>query len=372
MKTVVARLAPIFISIVILVAGDFFGGRIYDSLRHKNTEDYFFQDDRVGKRHLPDVRLRVPWPESTRGEILFRTNHRGFREDEETASDAEGRFRILVMGDSHTDGVVNNDESFPNLLEASWPPPSIDVINAGSGHSTIYQQTLLLTSHLDLHPDLVIFTFYTGNDYLEIRQPYSPHPEWSGDSIVDKPAIPRPWTEGWRDVSLMARIFRRFDHSTAMQAERIKGPAMWQSFSQAWKFSVEPAALKEASALHRHALHRIAALARENHFDVLFVVLPTKYQVERDSDKETFEKLEALLALRPSEKMDDRVREDFAGLLAEMHLPYVDPLASFLASVHPDSQPLYWNSEHHLSQRGHRLLAEILTKELRPYLAGHP
>ena len=189
--------------------------------------------------------------------------------------------------------------------------------------------------------------------------------------MVEKPAVPRPWTERWRDVSLTTRIFRHFDPDTTMQAERLKGPAMWQSFSQAWKFSTEPSGLKEASALHRHALRRIATLARENHFDVMFVVLPTKYQVERDSDKATFEKLEALLGLHPSEKMDDRVREDFTGLLSEMNQPYIDPLASFLASVHPDSQPLYWNSEHHLSQRGHRILAEILANDLPSHVPGH-
>ena len=82
----------------------------------------------------------VPWPEHPSGHIQLHSNNMGFREDAPTQVEKHG-YRVLVTGDSHTDGAVNNAESYANVLEAllnqsldpSGATQPVEVINAGVG-----------------------------------------------------------------------------------------------------------------------------------------------------------------------------------------------------------------------------------------------
>ena len=68
-------------------------------------------------RQRPNIVEKEPWPERADGQWMLRTNDLGFREDAALPVPRPA-LRVLVTGDSHTDGVCNNDESFANLLEA--------------------------------------------------------------------------------------------------------------------------------------------------------------------------------------------------------------------------------------------------------------
>src|SRR5262245_26748556 len=64
----------------------------------------------------PDDDRTFDFPEYPGGKIRFRTNNMGFREDEPTTVEHD-TYRILVSGDSHTEGVCANSESLANVLE---------------------------------------------------------------------------------------------------------------------------------------------------------------------------------------------------------------------------------------------------------------
>ena len=87
-------------------------------------------------RHKPSQRLRLPLAEHDGGSFECSTNSLGLREDAELAA-ARPDLRILVTGDSHTDGVCENRESYANRLEASLlvdrPGKCVEVLNAGTG-----------------------------------------------------------------------------------------------------------------------------------------------------------------------------------------------------------------------------------------------
>jgi hypothetical protein len=109
---------------------------------------YYIPHPQVGHVHRPHAERRMQWPEHPRGEIVFRTNNLGFREDQDTAPrKPDGTVRIMVLGDSHTDGVVWNSESFPNLLEQRLGP-QVEVLSCGSnlGQRSIPLSSLLLST----------------------------------------------------------------------------------------------------------------------------------------------------------------------------------------------------------------------------------
>src|SRR5262245_5827859 len=86
----------------------------------------------------PDSSSTWKWEEHRGGELTKRTNNLGFNEDQPTEIRKHG-LRILVAGDSHTEGVVNNSESFCNvaerLLQQSLGRKDVEVLNAGVGYT---------------------------------------------------------------------------------------------------------------------------------------------------------------------------------------------------------------------------------------------
>ncbi len=338
---------------------DIIMGSLYKTIT--SPPEMFYKDDRLGLRHIPGIDKSSPWPEAKKGYVTFRTNNFGFRENEPTPVICDKKRRIMVFGDSHTDGVVDNSCSFPNLAEKMFnqdDPLSADIINAASGHSSIYQQSLHLEEWLYLKPDQAVFVFYSGNDYLEMLWDFIPHPGWDGkDELIALPAEPQPID--LTSHSILLRVLRRFDNSVRMKAERINRYAVWQSLSQAYYFHEHEDAFEQSSRFHDATVKKLRKIAEENRFELLFLILPTKYQIEPGTDSVSFGKLELLFGLSPDSKTDDRVRQDFISILTENHMNFIDLHDSlFSAARNEPSKPLFWNSDHHLSEFGHEIVAK--------------
>jgi hypothetical protein len=99
------------------------------------------------------------------------TNSLGMREDAEPALE-QPDLRVLVTGDSHTDGVVPNARSYANRLEAllaaERPERSVEVLNAGVGGYTFQNYVGVPERWGSLAPDLLVVGVYGGNDFAEM------------------------------------------------------------------------------------------------------------------------------------------------------------------------------------------------------------
>ncbi len=87
----------------------------------------------------------------------------GFRDN---GPDASRRFRVLALGDSFTFGDgVELESCWTELLE---PRLDASVLNAGMGASGAeYAADFLSTYGFRLEPDLVLYSFFAGNDVLD-------------------------------------------------------------------------------------------------------------------------------------------------------------------------------------------------------------
>ena len=125
--------------------------------------------------HYDGVTLRklIPnstfWHTSIDGRWQFRINHQGFRDDENYVyAKPEGRRRVLVLGDSHTQGYeVRQEATFSKVLEQRFRARGMDVqvLNTGvSGFGTAEQLLFLEREGKKYSPDAVVVAFFE-NDF---------------------------------------------------------------------------------------------------------------------------------------------------------------------------------------------------------------
>jgi hypothetical protein len=287
----------------------------------------------------PDLDEEVHWDEHPRGSWRLRTNDVGLRADAPVGPKRGPR--VLVLGDSHTSGLVSNDESFATLLEgrlavhANWQ--GVDVLNAGVPYTgpRTYLQTL--EKRRALAPDVVVAVCFTGNDFWDdLKTNY----------------LLEGWTPPVGDAPYRQRI--------ESVAARWPGPAS-QGFNQAYRFRAFPWEVEKSLALATASFRALQARCSELSLRLLVVVLPTKMEVEPEDDREVQEAVRAALELTPDDlELLTTLGQRLAANLRAAGLEVVEPLEAMRAAEHP----LYWRTDYHLGMRGHAWLAAELERVL--------
>ncbi len=289
----------------------------------------------------PNDEWSLAWKEHPDARIARRTNNRGFSEDAPTPVDFDGE-RVLVLGDSHTEGVVRNDESFANVLErllAQEPgAPAVDVLNAGVGYTGPRLYLGMLRKHLDLEPDLVVATLFTGNDF---------------------------WNDLWasylsRSESAPAPGAEYFERLTA--AQELWSAACWQGVNQIVRFRRFPEEREASLRAVVASFEAMQALCDERGARFLAVVLPTKFDTDSDLNPPRVSRLMRTLELEPEDlAANARLGDDFVRAMAASGIDCLDTTPVLRA----DEQPCYWRRDHHLNVHGHARVAEAIASHLR-------
>ncbi|NOT32508.1 MAG: hypothetical protein HOP15_18860 [Planctomycetes bacterium] len=283
------------------------------------------------------------WPEHPEGRIRRATNGRGFNEDAETAVEKRG-LRILVSGDSHTEGVVSNEESFPNVLERflrAAGRAQAEVLNAGVGYTGPHCYLGMLRKHLDLAPDLFIATLFSGNDFMDdLRVAY----------LQGLPGEPQP------DEAYYAPL---------REAEAAWPTPCWQGVNQAYRFKRFPVEAARALDAVEGSFADIQDLCSERGIRLLVVVLPTKYDVDLTEQRAEFARLAEHLGLTAEEMgMNERLAGELIARLKGRGVACLDATPT----LRSEKEPAYWRRDHHLSSRGHLKLAELLLERVEEFL----
>ncbi|HEX5010893.1 MAG TPA: GDSL-type esterase/lipase family protein [Planctomycetota bacterium] len=277
-----------------------------------------------------DKSYTFPFPEAEGGKISFATNNLGFREDAPTELQKNGR-RILVLGDSQTEGVVNNKESFANVLEArlSQRGPPVEVINGGIGTTGPHNYLGLLLKHLDLRPDVIVVTIYDGNDFAHALQ--------VEDTLRGRKVEPFP---------LAAR-----------EASKTRWPEQLpQSFNQAAVFHADPSAIDRALAATLTACRELARQADAIHARVIFLALPAKPDIDHDDDELQATMLETIGITREDVAVNCQLGARLLAALAAEGRETLD----LLPVLRQAQGPLYWRKDYHLNVAGHAAVAAAL------------
>ena len=350
-------------------------------------------------RELVDHAHRSKWihepssrePMNLQGEhpdVTLVRNWCGCREDDETPVEKlAGVQRIVVLGDSHTDGIVDNRDSYANVLERSLGAGH-DVVNCGQGVTSPYQQLWIYrVLYSRFEPDRLVVGFYAGNDLVELtRQHDRIHLEWDGRRFVHcqptrRPDVTMEWYGtgpflrrhlatvhvlqriGWigpPSRPIRARRDSRFNER--IQSARDRFPAAtWQGLGQAHFFKHFPDEWENALAMLRHVVKRFQQESPGG--DIVFAVIPTLRQLHPEVVGDAAEVLE----LEGQDlECDDRVCEAMLAICRELNVEAID----LRPAMRRETTALFWDFDHHINVAGHRIIARELESHMSRAVVG--
>jgi lysophospholipase L1-like esterase len=269
-----------------------------------------------------------------RGTYHIRTSLDGYREDFERLP-AKRDFLAVVTGDSHTDGVCDNRESFANRLEARLSErhagKAVEVLNTGVSGYSFYQYLGSLERHLALSPDAFVVAFYGGNDFLDVVRPwhYFHH------------TVPPPRSnEYWKKLS---------------SAQGISPALVGNAFNQLLYFQYNPDQMDVALKAAEEVSAEIVRVCREHGIAPFFVYIPPGIGAAAGRSPE-FAKMMAALELSEGEYAQfDRLADALIGKLNDSGAEVIDLREAF----GPDLGA-YYLSDLHIDPKAHERIAELL------------
>lgn len=308
----------------------------------EHETDYYMADSLAGHLHVPHAKREMNWPEHPDGKVVMACNNLGFKKDVDTQTEKpDSVYRVIVSGDSHTDGVVNNSESFPNVLEQILNDSSnqtYEFLNAGNGYHGPQNYWGVLRKFQSLNPDMFIATIYTGNDFLD--------------------AVRIQSDNGWTTVP--ERPANYFDK--LWKVDETYSGFTGQLLNQANFFNLYPAYVDSAVQYTMHSFREIQKICNERNMRFMVLFLPTKLEVEAELDSARIAEVQGIMGFSDDELMIHR--EVVSMVIEELGsegIEYVD----LMQPLDEATEETYWKADYHIGTNGHRVVAETLVDVIR-------
>jgi len=270
------------------------------------------------------------------GRYHVHTSEDGYREDFVRLPAKRDLF-VVVVGDSHTDGVCENKESYSNRLEAALqgdrPGRTVEVLNAGNGGFSLYNYLGVLEKFLDLRPDAFVVGVYGGNDFREVLFPLA----YFGRTTVeeDTPAEKQELERG----------------------RRLDARAMNQSFRSILGFRGHPQQVKRAVDAAVELVGEMQAICREHSIRMLCLYIPSPTEADWQAHADVFDRFRKDLSLTDADlRRESQMADEFLAGVRAAGTETLDAREALVAG----GGPYFWNGEFHLNLVGHEKIAEAL------------
>ena len=309
-------------------------------------------DERVGVRLLRNVQTRS-WQAAV--PYLMRTNKAGFRTPELVSARPDAKQRVLVYGDSFTEGVgVSDGHRFTDLLETLVP--DTEVVNFGVRATGTDQQLLYFRDRPeDLEYDLVVVGMYTGDihrnhsKYGVLTSDAGEHYEKpyfrqeNGELVLHNVPVPRtPAVYDELDKSERELVYYRGVRYRLRLAVRRRFPWAKTALQRVTRY--QPAPYLDSSESPAWLLTRaiVDQWAAESSAPVVILAIPPYQYVEGTASAGAY-------------------RARFAELASSSAVRVHDPLPDLIAAVgEVGAASLRIPGDAHYSAEGHRVIAESL------------
>jgi lysophospholipase L1-like esterase len=317
-------------------------------------------------------------------------NSKGLRNRETPYDKPAGTKRILVLGDSMTEGLqVPGEATFSSRLESRLNGPGrppVEVINGGVSHYGTSNELLFYRHEGSRYqPDVVILAFLTTNDVMNNshelggQSPYFTLADGDGLDLKDFPLpAASQWTKQVR-ASLGQQLHSyRFVSRTVrenspglvklLQATRVfaRDPGGSSSGSIPTDFFVYATEYdRQWSDAWEITRRLIVTLKREveSHGARFMVAVfsPQFVRVRPDNWEDWVRANPAMKAVSWDLEKPDRL---IAELLSREAIPYVQTLDRFDESARASGKRYYFPSDGHFDADGHELAAELIEQRL--------
>ncbi len=302
----------------------------------QGESDYYQPDSLAGHFHKPNVTRDFKWMEHPLGRIVMKTNNMGFRNDEPTQIEKpQGSIRIIITGDSHTDGVIFNSESvatrLKEMLMVKFPDKNFEVLNAGNGYFGPQNYSGVYRKCLNLKPDVFIVIIYTGNDFLDgIRI----------ESENGRLQVPARSDSYYGDLWSVDKLYTGFTG---------------QYLNQVKFFKVYPQFLDTALIIMKNNLEKINNDCKKNGTRFLIMLLPSKIDTEAKTDSVRIAEVLGMMKFDQRDIVNNyKMTADLVSWLAEKQIPFLDLFPAFKSS----DVELFWKADYHINHSGHEEMAK--------------
>ncbi|MFY9343016.1 MAG: GDSL-type esterase/lipase family protein [Planctomycetota bacterium] len=316
-----------------------------------NGQQAYAIDPVAGLRPRRSATFKLPMLAVDQSDVRQIEKHRdahGLLREQELPA-ALDRPAVLVVGDSHIDGVVSTADNVTSLLEqqSQSSPTPYYCLNAGCGYYSLWQHVLRARDLLPrFRPRVVVIVVFLGNDFLDLDNPTVPH--------LDDAAQERPARERSEPETTSARL-------AEFALPEPYGQLFWQGLNQALVLHREPTRLDRWMAKAAHAVAAMERAATQHDAKVLWALLPS-FDLVLPDQAQGLGKLADEVVRSGAQR---RVRDAFAKVLEQANARVVDAEPAFRADGKSDLYAL----DFHIYRRGHRRLFEALRSPIDELLA---
>ena len=336
--------------------------------------------------------------EFRRGDIKIheKMNSRGLRDIEYEYVKPDSTIRILVLGDSFTEGYdVDFQNIFTEILERKLNEElspatkyKYEVINAGTGgYSTDQEYLYYQLEGYKYQPDVVILMTYATNDiYYNIEAKYGNYSKplfaIQNDSLyLTNTPLPEPRRQEsikdfFRDMALYpivtGIILKRFpsvavtlskwgfvSKSTLETTKSVSGVSSKEKYPSSFQIfeREQPGKISDAWHITDLLIRDLNSLTRANEGRFLLFSIPDRFQVYEDSWADT----KARYYVNDS-VWDPNLPDSLLSVTASRYgIPFLN-MKNYLHTTHADKEPLY--NGVHWNVRGNEVAAEFIYQEL--------
>ncbi|MFT4843721.1 MAG: hypothetical protein ACI8UD_002900 [Planctomycetota bacterium] len=253
--------------------------------------------------------------------------------------------RVILVGDSHLDGVVSTSDNLTTLLEdaatANGTPTAF--LNAGCGFYSLWQSVLRACDLIQRYqPKVVVLVVFMGNDFIECDNQSMPHLD---DELRHQLALadPPPETTSARKKRVeMIEQYRLL---------------FWQGLNQAMYLMDHPDRLSVIASKAAHAIEHMEREAQAHNVQVLWALLPSFDLAFPDYAKGLGKGVEAVV----NSGAQRRMRDAFVAELTKRGSAIVDLETAFK----DDGRALtLYAKDFHIYRDGHRVAADVLAPSI--------
>jgi lysophospholipase L1-like esterase len=296
--------------------------------------DLFEYDPYTFYRYKGHLAVRVDFADYPGGFFIKRTSAEGFDEDFDHLPDQRDLL-VIVTGDSHTDGMCANRESFANRVESALvdrhPGMAIEVLNTGATGYSFYNYLGVLEKLAGLKPQAFVVAFYGGNDFVDLIKPWH---------YYHHTALPPRRPEYWKKL------------------DRVKsesGGALANALHQILYFHYNPEEVENALAGAAQACLEIQRRCSEQGIRLFFVHIPVAFRVGGEAHPSITRAKELLDLSDYDLHLVHRLADRLIEVLRQRGVEVIDLRDHFTGDI----GRYYW-SDLHINLEGQKVIAELL------------
>ncbi|MGL5081909.1 MAG: hypothetical protein ACRC8A_10530 [Microcoleaceae cyanobacterium] len=295
----------------------------------------------------------------------FKLNSQGFKDVEFTAKKPKNTVRILGIGDSFNFGIVPYQYNFLTLLEQKLNQDvqlsnrqHIEIINMGiPGLGPKDYLSLLANEGLTLKPDMVLLSFYIGNDFLD-NQFKAQERKWDRSYLV---AFIRSIVS--LSTQYEGQVFNPDNQLKYLdnQPTRTDESYLKDTKNKSNMFVKDPADdifagyFKDAVS----DIVKIKEICDHQNIPLVVLIIPDEVQVDQKLQSKIAEMFDA----DEPDKLDFRLTNRLLHEAFEQYdIDYIDPLEDFAKAT--EKTRLYKPNDTHWNIAGNELAANLLKLEL--------